>query len=636
MFTALTGLRLARLLMAAMSSAVFLSLPAFSVAREYPSHLKKRFEGRPGGKGFGRALHGWRESVIKGGILKSPSRVGRLPTGKFTIRVPVFLMYYAGEKPDWDKFNIESMLFGSWPTGSLRDAYLEYTYGRLMVQGDVVDWFDLTRERAFFEQTPHKDDQNRPCTGLCPDLPGGAAEMVKQTLDRWDAKVDFSQYDNDGSDGIPNSGDDDGFVDTVFFIHGGRGGECGGTDVFSHYFQYSGWFDGRPYNTNDPSARGGDIRIDDYVMQPAMSCSSGKRVEVGVFAHEFGHALGLPDLYDTGTDGTTSGGAGEWELMSSGGYGGDRRSPERPSHLSAWSKMYVGLIEPITLPRCLSGVTLPPIERQPVAYKIPIVDQEYFLIECRLKTGFDEKLPGQGLLIWHADDKVCAERYEDNTVNDDENHPCLRLVEADGRYDLRGAGSRAGSSDPFPGSKEATQWTCATKPGSKGYDDECRGIYITDVGAPDENGCPIAWTELLNPTADSDLGHMTTQPQLNLDFSRAVPISEDPDAAPPLTFNPEASFTLGLSTDGTRLTVSPALAKKTSYDLLSAPDFKDECGGGILPFRLSLDTLAKDDPGWTWGCASVAFGRSTPDLSWVVMMAWILILRGRAGRPRPQ
>ena len=55
----------------------------------------------------------------------------------------------------------------------------------------------------------------------------------------------------------------------------------------------------------------------------------------GFFCHEFGHLLGLPDLYDTNEENGTDSGVGHWCLMARGGWGGQEATP---SGLSAWSK----------------------------------------------------------------------------------------------------------------------------------------------------------------------------------------------------------------------------------------------------------------------------------------------------------
>ena len=68
------------------------------------------------------------------------------------------------------------------------------------------------------------------------------------------------------------------------------------------------------------AANGGNILVDDYTVQPVLDCDSSEINEIGVLAHEIGHAFGLPDLYGTGSD---HGGVGRWGLMGSGAWGCD-------------------------------------------------------------------------------------------------------------------------------------------------------------------------------------------------------------------------------------------------------------------------------------------------------------------------
>ena len=68
---------------------------------------------------------------------------------------------------------------------------------------------------------------------------------------------------------------------------------------------------------------------------------------MGVFAHEFGHDLGLPDLYDTsGNTGGAENSTGFWTLYSSGSYGSTGNPADgigtKPIHMSAYEKIYLG------------------------------------------------------------------------------------------------------------------------------------------------------------------------------------------------------------------------------------------------------------------------------------------------------
>ncbi|RMG63697.1 MAG: hypothetical protein D6722_17425, partial [Bacteroidetes bacterium] len=87
----------------------------------------------------------------------------------------------------------------------------------------------------------------------------------------------------------------------IAIVHPEIGAECqlitpsARNNIWAHRKSLSSWPEGE-FTTDDRSAGGGFIKIDDYVIQPALSCS-GDMIEIGIFCHEFGHAFGLPDLY---------------------------------------------------------------------------------------------------------------------------------------------------------------------------------------------------------------------------------------------------------------------------------------------------------------------------------------------------
>jgi hypothetical protein len=169
----------------------------------------------------------------------------------------------------------------------------------------------------------------------------------------------------------------------------------------------------------------------------------------GVLCHEFGHLLGLPELYAPG--GRPQEGIGVWGLM---GQGTWLRHGERPPHLSAWSKLQLGWVDVAEIARSTRAVELPAVERVPRVVKIPAVPgrpQEYYLLENRARIGADRSLPGEGLLVWHVDEGVGGFR----SAEVDPAHKLLHLVEGDGRGDLdRGhaaGGNRGDATDPWTG-----------------------------------------------------------------------------------------------------------------------------------------------------------------------------------------
>jgi immune inhibitor A len=169
----------------------------------------------------------------------------------------------------------------------------------------------------------------------------------------------------------------------------------------------------------------------------------------GVLCHEFGHLLGLPELYAPG--GATHEGIGKWGLMGQGTWVGRGNSPP---HMEAWSKLRLGWVDTLVVDRTTVGVRVPAVTEQPLVVKIPAVPDkpsEYYLVENRQRTGFDASLPGEGLLVWHVDETVPGFR----TAQLRPEHKLLNLVEADGRGDLdrgtRAGGNRGDETDPWAG-----------------------------------------------------------------------------------------------------------------------------------------------------------------------------------------
>jgi M6 family metalloprotease-like protein len=169
----------------------------------------------------------------------------------------------------------------------------------------------------------------------------------------------------------------------------------------------------------------------------------------GVLCHEFGHLLGLPELYAPG--GAAHEGIGVWGLMGQGTWLG---RGESPPHLDAWSKARLGWVDVDTIEQTTTGVRVPAVTREPRVVRIPVSPgnkAEYYLLENRLREGADAQLPGEGLLVWHVDER----RWGFRTGQRDPARKLLHLVEADGRGDLdRGhaaGGNRGDATDPWVG-----------------------------------------------------------------------------------------------------------------------------------------------------------------------------------------
>ena len=344
-----------------------------------------------------------------------------------TLRVPVIPVLYRDVKAPFATSSIERRLFGEnrGDTLSFSSYWDEVSAGLLRVEGEVAPWVQLQNDAQHYLPAAQYGWAQ---FGRTPELRLDALRAV-------DGSMDFRSFDNDGPDGVPDSGDDDGYVDFVAFVYALP---CPGTPRAGAIWPHRAAM--TPYETADSSANGEPIKIADYVILPAVDPQTCGPLHIGVLAHETGHALGLPDLYDY--DGSTQG-IGAWGLMGTGSH----TARYSPSHLSAWEKEQLGWVR-VTWLREGTPISLPPVAREPriFRYDLPGNTGEYLLFENRQKLGSDKRLPGHGLLAWRVD----PERAELGAWNSDERRPAVTLIEADGRGDLA-RGGRADATDPFPG-----------------------------------------------------------------------------------------------------------------------------------------------------------------------------------------
>ena len=311
------------------------------------------------------------------------------------------------------------------PLPTLTQYYRDISLSRFTPNGEVFGWFTMPNNDSYYEGGNNGRNQRM-------------GELLRSALDQTDAGVDFGRFDNDGPDGQPNSGDDDGIADTVFFIHPEIGGEIGNGvngNIWSHSWQYSKYagHGGRAYVTNDrrrdsfgqptsnPDGSPAFIRVEDYTIQPGLAGNSTpaqpRIIEVGVFCHEYGHALGLPDLYDRPNTGPNSSGIGHYCLMAGGSYGADDNHPQTPVHMSAWCKAALGWAD--VRPIIANGtVALEPVQAGNLIYNFDVPGtggREFFLVEHRApnwnpnpttQLNWDSGFNPDGLAIWHVDENV--------------------------------------------------------------------------------------------------------------------------------------------------------------------------------------------------------------------------------------
>lgn len=394
------------------------------------------------------------------------------------LRFPVLPMRFMNTASEpWNPVSLEAQLFLFGPTGTLTEYYDEVSYGNLNVSGDVWGWQPSLKNDTYYEDGVQ---------GLFGNVGGLVLEAVTVN-DPW---IDYGQYDNDGPDNIPNSGDDDGYADVVFVVHSELGGECpnSATNLWSHQ-----WFLSRhdeSYETNDASANGGNVRVNRYCIVPAFNCDGMSMINIGVFAHELGHALGIMDLYDTVSP-ADSDGIGVWGLMGA----GNSNTSTSPAHMTAWTKHRLGWLNYLNLAQDDPLLCIPPVETNPLAVRLWAQGKEaseYFLVENRQKLGFDQNLMNEGLVIYHVDDARYDALRDLNTVNADETRKAIDVECADAMLaghvanaddlDIRDDSNRGDSLDVWCQQGGGDTFDGNSIPDSRSYSGNATGVAVRTVG----------------------------------------------------------------------------------------------------------------------------------------------------------
>lgn len=349
------------------------------------------------------------------------------------VRLPVILGLFADSEAEpriTADMVRESLFDGPSQRGTVTDSYLEMSRGALTVSGDVIGW---VRTGLTINQVVGSD------FALGADARVG--EWIIDMLGQVDGDVDFRQYDNDGPDGIPDSGDDDGFVDviTVEFLE--VSASCGGPGIWPHRWTVEAQT-GTPFRTDDVGISGKPIFVQDYITQSAADCSGNVVQDAGVIAHEFGHALGLPDYYhwvdfDLGPEGRRWV-LGCWALMAAGSWGcgpvGSTREPYGPAHMIGHSKGTLGWLEYLDPGEVWNQeFFIDPAQIDGDVIRIPLDGSatEFLFAEFRDQIGFDHGLPAAGVLLYKQDSQA---GLRPDPSSDDPYY--LTLLEQDGNRGL--------------------------------------------------------------------------------------------------------------------------------------------------------------------------------------------------------
>jgi M6 family metalloprotease-like protein len=387
---------------------------------------------------------------------------------KFTIEDPVQMM--------WDMLNKKGYSHEG-ATGSVRDYYYENSHGIFEPVFDVYGPYELEHDMAYYGEDIVNSFIGRD------DL--RAAEVLYEGFMQLAQEEDVSRYDSNG----------DGKIDMVLIFYAGYNqAEHGPVEsIWPHAEEF-------PYLAGHQFEADG-VRVGRYFMTSELRSNTGNKIcGIGAPAHEFSHALGLPDFYDTDyADHGQAGGMYSFSIMANGCYNNESMTPP---YLSSEERIMLGWMDEedaLAMPN--GNVRLDPVNQNKAFRSYTDMDGEYFVYEYRSKTGWDAWIP-EGLLVYHVDKSkqiklgVNTPHYlwyqweRSNAINAYAEHPCCYVIAADDQSCLYYNDYKANLDKIiFPGSKSVTQYTPVDWVGST------TGVSLSGISA---NGGAATWKADVN------------------------------------------------------------------------------------------------------------------------------------------
>ncbi len=364
---------------------------------------------------------------------------------------------------DFDRWLNEEGYSVNGGTGSVKEYYRDNSMGQFIPNFKVVGPYTLSQPTAYYGQNSGDAGTDT-----------NPRDMVREALElaRKDhPDLDFAQFDNDG----------DGEMDNCYIIYAGysEASTANTDDIWPHSWNMG---------VNKPVYDG--IKVNNYSCSAELVGMPGSPATpsmdgIGTFTHEFGHVLGLKDMYDT--DSYTNGvgvDPGDYSLYASGSYNNDSHTPPC---LMAFERMQMGWMregEDIIEAKDPEDVTLPGIADNKARFINAQPDRaegtgmEWFILENRQQTGWDKYIPASGLLITHYDytQEMVEKWWSVNGPNNSAQHRCMYIVPADGIDD-----SNSRSGDTYPGTSANTSFTDTSTPAAIGWNNNKLGVPITNI-----------------------------------------------------------------------------------------------------------------------------------------------------------
>ena len=334
--------------------------------------------------------------------------------------------------------------------GSVRDYFMAQSYGQFRPYFDVLTKVKVSQPRAAYGANRYGDDVNPK---------GFIAEAVDSAIAHG---VDFEPYKNSNGDIM------------VTIIYPGHGEQVSGSAdcLWAAYY-------GNMAHTNKETG----LRFAaGLVMDELANYGYGEQFDgIGTLCHEFSHALGLTDFYNTnGQSGIF--GMSVWSLMDYGFYNDRSRTPQG---YTAYEREFLGWLKIDTLFNEKQLVTLPPLHSDSVhvAYRIPNeadpTGNEYYILENHAESDWFLPDFGEGMLILHVD--YLRSAWTGNTVNNTANHQRMTIIPADGVLTQVSGKASSYQGDLWPGYTNNTELNSTTTPCDTAYVGGYMNIRINNI-----------------------------------------------------------------------------------------------------------------------------------------------------------
>lgn len=369
---------------------------------------------------------------------------------------------------DFDRWLNEKDYSVNGGTGSVKDYYRDNSMGQFIPNFKVVGPYTLSQPTSYYG----KNSSSTSGTDTNP------RDMVREALQLAKADnpdLDFSQFDNDG----------DGEMDNCYIIYAGysEASTANADDIWPHSWNMGDdkpMYDGIAVNNYSCSAE-----LVGMPGSPAVPSMDG----IGTFTHEFGHVLGLKDMYDTDSDTNGYGiDPGNYSLYASGSYNNDSHTPPCLMAFERWQMGWMQEDNDIVEMKQAEDVSLESIAQNKARFinaqpnREEGTGVEWLIFENRQQTGWDKYIPAHGLLITHFDytKEMQEEYWSVNGPNNNASHRCMYIKAADGIDD---ANTRSG--DTFPGTSANTSFTDTTTPNSLNWEKEKLNVPVTNINEGD-------------------------------------------------------------------------------------------------------------------------------------------------------